>query len=331
MAAVAAAVRGSATPDGALPGDAATASPATVGAAPHDASGGRVAITRRATLAASLAAALRTRGIEVLALPTIRIDPPADREALARAAAVLEEFDWVVLTSTNAARALVHCRRPPWPASLQVACVGRATAAAVEQHGQRVHLVPGEQHGAGLLAALSPRLEEGRAETPPGTALLHQAVRVLLPLSSIARRTVPDGLRAAGAEVVEVEAYRTVPDEAGARRLLDGVRSGTIDAVVVTSPSSLAALLEAAAADTSRHAGRAPDAPGPTAPAPSGHTAAWPYRVPLVAIGATTAAAMREHGVEPAAEAPSPDVPGMVAALDSLWKQRTHRAGEATG
>jgi uroporphyrinogen-III synthase len=243
--------------------------------------GRRVAISRTPEQAAALGEALAAHGAELLAVPTIRILPADERVPLEEAAAHLERYDWIVLTSGNAGRALVELRLPPWPAGVRVAAIGRGTAESVERHGQAVALVPELEHGAALLEALEP-LVEGRL--------------VLFPCGSLARRTVPDGLRAAGAIVDEIVAYRTEPDRDGARRLLAAIADRTLDALILTSPSSAVALAEQA----------------------GGELAAATGTVQVVSVGPVTSRALRELGRPPDAESETPRPASLIEALRAL-------------
>ena len=250
----------------------------------------KVAITQAQAKLGPLMAALADDGVALMAIPTIRIEPPADPAPLARAAGNLERYDWVVLTSSNAVQALAGRRCTPWPDPPRVAVVGRGTAGTVEAAGGRVDLVPPEENGAGLVAALL-------AEFGPAAS----ATRVLLPLSSIARRTVPDGLRAAGVRIDEVEAYRTIHDLEGARRLLQGIADGEITVLVVTSPSSVAALAVAS-------------------------EVGFPLStraVTLVSIGSATTALLHEFGRSPEIEATAPGPEGLAAAIRDALERRT--------
>jgi uroporphyrinogen-III synthase len=114
-------------------------------------------------------------------------------------------------------------------------------------------------------------------ELPPTTG------SVLLARGDRARPELPSALRARGFTVREVVAYRTIP-EADARRAVALLAPGAVDVVVFASPSALEGLLTAVARDAiARHA--------------------------IVAIGPTTAAAVRARtGRDPlVAEEPSAD------------------------
>ncbi len=111
--------------------------------------------------------------------------------------------------------------------------------------------------------------------------------RVLVATAEGARDVLPAGLRDRDARVDVVHLYRTVPEPVAA----DAVRSA--DLVTFTSSStvtSLAAVLGAGALNGLRAA----------------------------SIGPVTSAALREHGIEPAAEADPHTVEGLVAAVERL-------------
>jgi len=173
-----------------------------------------------------------------------------------------------------------------------VAAIGPATAAALAEHGIPVTTVtePGAEHGRGLVAALI-AAEHGARQVDEATPLAGR--RVLYPGSDRARSQVPDDLRAAGATVDVVEAYRNRPDLALARTLAQALRAGGLDGLLITSPSNVEALVTAAGAD-------------------------WPGlldRVRVVAIGPTTSAELRARGRPPDAEARSRDPHELARAL----------------
>lgn len=163
-----------------------------------------VVVTRSVGDNASLTAELERRGFEVVAVPLVEVEAPADGgAALARAVATLdgEEHRWVVLTSVNGVRALARALSAvrggrSWPAGVDVAAVGPSTAAEARAAGMPVALVPPEATGASLVASLPPAPATGR-------------VRVLAPLAELAGSTIEDGLGAKGWTVDRVEAYRT--------------------------------------------------------------------------------------------------------------------------
>jgi uroporphyrinogen-III synthase/uroporphyrinogen III methyltransferase/synthase len=121
--------------------------------------------------------------------------------------------------------------------------------------------------------------------------------RILLARAAVARDVIPDALRNAGADVDVVDAYRNVLPE-GAPEQLRAALAERIDAATFTSSSSATHLAEA-----SRQTG-----------------IAWPLaKVPAVSIGPITSQTLRKLGWEPAAEANPSDIPGLIAAVVSLF------------
>jgi uroporphyrinogen-III synthase len=118
----------------------------------------------------------------------------------------------------------------------------------------------------------------------------------LLVRAEVARDVIVEALRAVGAKVHVVDAYRNVLPEAAAGLLRKAMQE-PIDAVTFTSSSSVTHLAEAA-----KKAG-----------------IEFPFRgVAAVSIGPITSQTLREAGWEPAAEANPHDVPGLIAATASL-------------
>jgi uroporphyrinogen-III synthase len=116
--------------------------------------------------------------------------------------------------------------------------------------------------------------------------------RILLARAEIARDVIPDALRAGGAVVDVVDAYRNgVP--ADAPELLRKALMRPVDAAAFTSSSTALHLAEAAA-----RAGIAFPLAGAKA----------------VSIGPVTSQTLRDLGWAPAAEADPHDVPGLIAA-----------------
>lgn len=198
--------------------------------------GRTVVVTRSRHQAAELVDLLEASGANAISFPTIKIEPPGDPEPLHEALRG-GSYDWIVVTSTNAVAALDEARRacglerPAWPgATTRFCAVGPSTAAALEDLGIRADVIPEEYVGESILAAL--------AEADAQLA----GRRILIPRAAKARDVVPDGLRAAGASVEVVEAYRTVPVEGGAeatRWLTERLVSGEVDAVTFTSSSTV--------------------------------------------------------------------------------------------
>jgi uroporphyrinogen-III synthase len=239
----------------------------------------RVAVTRDEGLDGPLATALRSEGFQAVICPVAIEAPAADPAAVAAVAGDLERFDWVVAASQRAVRALAGARGRPWPKGVRTAAVGRETAAALVAAGADPAPLVAAGAGADALWAV---LE--RADRWPGR-------RVLAPTIAGGRRGVIDGLRAAGALVTEIEVYRMDPRPE--RDVVRDWRAAAPDAVVVASPSAGRLLVGAVGAPALR-ALRA-----------------------VVAMGETTASALREAGLE-ATVPPAADFPSLARHLAGL-------------
>jgi uroporphyrinogen-III synthase len=248
--------------------------------------GRRVLVTRGARQVSQLSAGLRALGAIPVEVPVLEIVPPASYAPLDQTLRNLDSYDWLILTSANAVRALaaraahlgVALDRASSPL---VAAVGPATADVARQAQLAVALMPESYVAESLLAALS-------AQTA--------GKRVLIARAAIARDVIPDTLRAAGSIVDVVEAYRNILPE-GAPEKLRSAFDEKLDTATFTSSSSVIHLRQAA-----EHSG-----------------IAFPFAdVPAVSIGPVTSRTLREHGWEPAAEADRSDITGLVAAVAQL-------------
>jgi uroporphyrinogen-III synthase len=252
--------------------------------------GVRVVVTRAAHQARSTVAAFEDAGARVALLPLLEVVPPEDPGPLDAALAQLDHFGWIAFTSSNAVAALFD-RCPRLPETVRLASVGGATSDALRERGvaaSRIEVEADESRAEGLAEALLPRLTSTGGATGRGA-------RVLLPQAADARPALEDALRAGGAEPLRVDAYaKRVPPDARARALeIFGARHpGRFGWVTFTSPSIARAFSEL--------------------------WGDWPSRrrgLFAASIGPVTSAALRELGVEPAAEAESPGDHGMVAAV----------------
>lgn len=241
-----------------------------------------VAITRPEDRSAGLAALLREAGFEPLLVPAIRRREPASWAALDAALVRLAQgaYDGLLFTSP-AAVAFFHGRmrqlglRAP---EVIVGAVGAGTAAALEEVGLHAAIVPEREDGVGLAAAVIDHL---------GPAVAR--MRFLQPRAAEGRTELAAGLVGAGAAVEVVDTYRT--ELASAEELAPlaaALERGRVGALVFASPSAVRAVHEALG---------------------------LPVRVPAVAIGATTAAALQAAGALQIEVAARADDRGLLAAI----------------
>lgn len=206
--------------------------------------GRRVLVTRSREQAPELVELLELSGAEAVEAPVLRIEGPEDPAPLAQAVERLASFDWVVFTSTNAVAGLVGLLRADERdlralAGPRVCAVGPGTSSRLLRFGLTADLQPTDHRAPGVVAAMASR-----------GAL--RGARVLLPVSDGSGDSLADNLRAAGAEVTEVNAYRTITEEGDAhlglyRQMLDR----RIDAVTFTSANTVRAFVEIYGAEQS--------------------------------------------------------------------------------
>lgn len=191
-------------------------------------------MTRDEPADGALHGALRDLGCEPVSCVVLDEHPPADAAALRAAAESLEQFDWVICSSVRAVKAIALARSRPWPANVRTAAVGARTADALVNAGAVPPPIVGDAGGAeALWATLS--------------TLRWTGARVLLPADPGGRPVLGRSLRAAGARVEEVEAYRMMP------RSDDRIRADWAaahpDAAVIASPKVAARLAGAVGVD----------------------------------------------------------------------------------
>ncbi len=258
-------------------------------------SGRRVVVTRTREGSDELCERLEALGATALALPLIRIEPEPAGLAVEEAIRTLSTFQWLVFTSSNgvdhffsrltageagSAHALSSRLR-----GVKIAAVGQKTAEAVARWGLAVEVIPGEATGASLARELG-----GRVTQWP--------VRILLPRAREGGAEIVEGLRARGAEVVDLPVYRTVPAEpsgAEAAALEEGA-----DAILFASGSAVRAFAVLA--------GREP------------RVAAIAGSAAIVCIGPSTAEAARDLGYRVAATAEEHTSDGLLRSLVAFFE-----------
>lgn len=225
--------------------------------------------------------ALLEQGASAVPFATVRIVPPEDFQPLDDALQQWASFDWIVFTSAHGVDAVVDRARTLHlnlrNTRARIAAVGPVTRAALLRNGLPADVVPKEY----LTDAIAGVMGDVGGK------------RILLPRSRISQRSLPDGLRARGADVLQVAAY----DAVLATPALGELPESGFDYVVFTSASSaenLASLI------------------------PEGDFARLLDHTPAVAIGPVTAEAARILGFRIAVVAREHTIEGLVQSLVEL-------------
>jgi len=159
-----------------------------------------VVITRPRAQADSLAQAVARLGRRAEVLPLLEIAPLADTAPLRAALAELPAYALVAFVSPNAVDA-AFAHLDGWPSGVPIGIVGEGSRAALRRHGvtdatATIFCPPDPAHSDSehLLASLDLSALRGR--------------RVLIVRGESGRELMADTLRAAGAQVETVAAYR---------------------------------------------------------------------------------------------------------------------------
>jgi uroporphyrinogen III methyltransferase / synthase len=223
---------------------------------------------------------LHALGADIVELPTIEIQPPADPSPLEEAIRSLACYDWLIFTSANGVRFFLdRLDRSGFDLRnlrAKICVIGPATRAAVEALHLKVDLMGKEYVAESLVEAFASHELSGK--------------RVLLPRAAVARDVVPVELERRGARVDVVEAYRTViPEEAAAhaREIFSARRP---DFITFTSSSTVQNFVAVVGAEMLRG-------------------------VRAISIGPVTSQTARHLGIEVAAEASPFTVDGLVNAI----------------
>ena len=236
-------------------------------ASPSALAGKRIVITRSAAQSEALARDLSARGAIPVVLPLVSFADPEDFAPLDAAIAGIDRFDWIILTSAQAVRAVVK-RSEELKRSLihsgsklRIASVGPVSAEAARRAGLSVEYVAETHTGASLAEELGSRL---------------QGAKVFLPRSDRANPELPPALKRHGAQVTEVVAYRTLRPTDVDQRNLKQISEGAADAVLFFSPSAVQHFAELFGSEQLR---------------------ALQAKLAITAVGPVTANALREAGV----------------------------------
>ncbi len=184
--------------------------------------GRRIVVTRARSQAESLSRELREAGATAIELPMIQfrgVTDPAQTESIVQR---LNEFDWIVFTSSNAVRYFVEAMQDvDIPPGVRLACVGRQTAGKLARRYRQPEFVPTNSSGR-LLAEQLP-VESGQRILYPGPVDVASELLALL--------------QSRGTEVERWPVYATVGTELPLSQLR--VLESPIDAITFASPSAV--------------------------------------------------------------------------------------------
>ena len=166
--------------------------------------GKRIVVTRRTEQAGTFAARLTELGADVLAVPTIKLTTPTERDAIIDCLLELNSYEWFIFTSANGVTAFFDLFFKRFQdlrdlGGARIAAVGPKTAAALRALHLQVDLQPEEFIGKKIVAEFKKFQDI-------------ENVKMCLLRAEVANRELPDALQEEGAIVDDIAIYKTVAE-----------------------------------------------------------------------------------------------------------------------
>ena len=246
---------------------------------------GAIWVTRPAPRNATTSAALQNAGFQVIGVPVLVVRHVAPAGGLP-----LLPPDWVLFVSPNAVRGLEAAGVPAGVRSkARAAAVGSHTAFEAAGHGWKVELVPKNENAEGLLKIMRHvGLDRRRVWIPGGSR------------EGSARRTLPQELRARGADVITFCVYETL-DRMLEPAEMERLRAADPGFIVFHSPSAVEAVFHGLTLGTLLR---------------------W-QDANLVAIGPATLTACLEVRTDRVWESPKPSDASLIGLITSIANRMT--------
>lgn len=249
--------------------------------------GRRVLVTRSREHAGELVDLLEAAGAEAVEAPVLRVAPMDHFEALDAATDQAPNLDWIVFTTVNGANGFLtrlHARGRDARALAgpKLCAVGVGTAERLARAGLRADLV---LEGQGIDAVV---------EALGGTAGL-RGQRVLVPYTAGGRDSFGEALAAAGADVTQAPAFRTLAvDDNPELDVYGQLLQRRIDVVTFTSAAAVRSFAALYGTD---------------------QVADLLAHTTVATVGPAATDAVRRLGVEPAVVPAMPSIPALVDAI----------------
>ena len=235
--------------------------------------------------ASKLSACLEESGANVIELPTIKIMPISDYNRLDRSLRKIGEFDWLIFTSVNGVdgffnRLFKLGMDTRVLKGAKICSIGPATTERLLSFGVKSDCQPTKYVAESVVEKLKKIGLKGK--------------KVLMPRSDIARELLSDELSRIGAEVVDIAAYRTVPDSSSKSELNRVLKEEKVDIITFTSSSTVRNFIKLAGKRESHRIAR---------------------DIKFASIGPITSRTIRDYGFKVSIEAKEYTIPGLVNAI----------------
>jgi uroporphyrinogen III methyltransferase/synthase len=193
-------------------------------------SGKTILVTRAAGQSGHFSRLLEQQGASVIEMPTLEIVPPSSWEALDAAISRLNEFDWLILTSTNAVdyffdRLGSQLQDVGALTSIKIAVVGEKTALKLKQRGMQPDFVPPDFIADAMIVNFP--------ESVAGKKILFPRVE------TGGRETLIREFSDRGAEVTEVAAYQSACPQEADPHAIAALKNRTVDVITFASSKTV--------------------------------------------------------------------------------------------
>ena len=245
--------------------------------------GKSIVVTRSRDQVSEFSEKLTCLGAEVIEFPTISIAEPDDFTPLDNEIKNINGTDWLIFTSVNGVdsffdRIFTLGKDIRELKGIKICAIGPATSKRITDLHLNVDCKPPKYVAESIVDALK-SMDEIKGK------------RFLMPRADIARSFLPDELKALGADVSDIIAYKTVIAEPRNLKILDRLKDGSINIVTFTSSSTARNFVEIIGKE---------------------NITAISDKVKFLSIGPITTETAKELGINIAAEAEEYTIPGLV-------------------
>jgi uroporphyrinogen-III synthase/sugar phosphate isomerase/epimerase len=253
--------------------------------------GKKILVTRSRDQASRLSEMLCEYGAELIEFPVLKILPPESFEGMDKALNHIEDYDWLLFTSSNGMRALVQRlwqlgRDIRWLKGPKIGAIDPKTAGVIRSFGVNVNFIPSKFATEAVVREFPEDLK-GKS--------------ILFPLAGEAQDVLPEKLIAQGALVDVVIAYRTEIEESDVLKIKDLLDRGEIDVVTFTSSSTVRIFVELIG---------------------EGEKISLPEGVKVACIGPITAQEATEHGLKPDVVSDQQSIESLISAIAVAFNGR---------
>lgn len=197
--------------------------------------GKKILVTRPRAQAASFVEMIEAEAGSAVLAPAIKIKAAQNDEPLQQAVKNLAKYNHLVFTSVNGVKFFMQALESQQLdlralAGKKVMTIGSKTAAELKKNGIKADFMPEDYSTAGILAYLKKLQSEDKINL--------SQTSFLLPRADIAPQLLESELKKLGAEVNNIEAYRTEAVELEAE-VLELIQKKKIDLLTFTSSSTV--------------------------------------------------------------------------------------------